>query len=188
MPAVKLEGVKYVLSQLNKVTPESRKEVMANVRVAAKPLVRDARGYVPSKSPLSGWLNKSGDWGNRAFDSSAMKRGIGFSTASTRPNRRGFSYVAYFYNKTAAGAIYETAGRKHPNGQPWDPRTTRKRYSHSANPKAGQQFIQALGSVGQGQMAGRAMFRAWNNDNGKIKDAIIRSYTQVIAKFNRGIL
>lgn len=188
MPATKLSGVKYVLSQLSKVNPEARKGVNKNVRAAAKPLVRNARGFVPSKSPLSGWTSTKGEWGNRAFNSGIMKAGIGFSTKSSRPNRNGFSYVSYFYNRSAAGAIYETAGRVNPNGQIWRPDATSKKNSHSMNPHAGRQFIQALGAVGKGQMAGRAMFRAWNNDNGKVRDAIIRSYTEVITKFNRGVL
>jgi hypothetical protein len=177
MPATKLSGVKYVLSQLNKVTPEARKNITKEVRAAAKPVVTKARGFVPSQSPLSGWESKSGQWGNRSFDSALIKRGIGFSAGSTKPNRKGFSYLAYFYNKTAAGAIYETAGRK-----------TGGQQGKSANPKAGQQFIAALGAVGHGQMAGRAMFRAYNEDNGKVRDAIIKTYTDVIAKFNRGAL
>lgn len=188
MPATKLSGVKYVLSQLSKVNPEARKGVNKEVRAAAKPIVRNARGFIPTESPLSGWKSTTGKWGSRHFDAPAMKKGIGFSTKSSRPNRSGFSYVAYFYNRSAAGAIYETAGRKNPNGQPWDPSSSRKRYSHSPNKNAGRQFIQALGAVGKGQMAGRAMYRAWNEDNGKVRDAIIHAYTHVISRFNRGAL
>ena len=68
MPATKLSGVKYVLSQLNKVSPEARKNITKEVRSAAKPVVTKAKGFVPSQSPLSGWESKSGQWGNRSFD------------------------------------------------------------------------------------------------------------------------
>lgn len=174
---VKLSGVKYVLSQLSKVEPESRKALTKEVRATAKPITTKARGFVPATSPLSGWAKESkGEWGTRLrFDSSVMKKGIGFSTGSTKPNRQGFSYLAYFYNKSAAGAIYETAGRK-----------TSGQQGGSPNPRAGQQFIQALGAVGKGQLAGRAMYRAVEEDQGRIRDAIIRSYTNVITRFNRG--
>lgn len=175
---VKLSGVKYVLSQLNKVNPESRKELNKEVKAAAKPIVVKARGFVPATSPLSGWERTSETgWGKRAFDSNIMKRGIGFSTGSTKPNYRGFSYLAYFYNKSAAGAIYETAGRK-----------TAGQKGKSPNPHAGEQFIQALGAVGKGRMEGRAMFRAVNEDQGKVTAAVIKAYTNVIGKFNRGEL
>lgn len=174
---VKLSGVKYVLSQMSKINPESRKALTKEVKNAAKPIVNRARGFIPSTSPLSGWESSNGAWGSRHFDSNIMKRGINFSTGSTKPNQRGFSYLAYFYNKSAAGAIYETAGRK-TNGQ----------RGKSANPNAGQQFIQALGAVGKGKMEGRAMFRAVHEDQGKITGAIIKAYTDVIGKFNRGEL
>jgi len=177
MPAVKLSGVKYVLSQLNKVNPESRKELTKEVRSAAKPIVTKARGFVPATSPLSGWTRDSGAWGSRHYDPIVAKRGIGFTTGSTKPNRSGFSYLAYFYNKSAAGAIYETAGRK-----------TSGQQGKSANPKAGEQFIQALGAVGKGRMAGRSMFRAVNEDEGKVRGSIVKAYTSVIERFNRGEL
>lgn len=174
---VKLSGVKYVLSQLSKVEPESRKALNAEVRAAAKPIVKKAQGFIPASSPLSGWTNTGGRWGSRHFDAPVMRRGIGFSTGSTKPTWKGFSYLAYFYNKSAAGAIYETAGRKTSGGQ-----------GKSHNPRAGQQFIMALGAVGKGSLAGRAMYRAVNEDQGKVRDSIVRAYTNVIARFNRGEL
>lgn len=174
---VKVSGVKYVLSQMSKVDPESRKQLTKEIKTTAKPIVNKARGFIPSTSPLSGWESSNGVWGSRHFDSSVMKRGINFSTGSTKPNLRGFSYLAYFYNKSAAGAIYETAGRKTSGSQ-----------GKSANPKAGQQFIQALGAVGKGKLEGRAMFRAVHEDQGKVTGAIVKAYTDVIGKFNRGEL
>lgn len=185
---LKVSGVKYVLAELSKISPAARLDVNKNVRAAAKPLVKNARGFVPARSPLTNWNNPNGEWGARRFNSSLIKRGIGFTAASTRPNRKGFSYVSYFYNKSAAGAIYETAGRKNPMGQPWAPHSGSHKASHSANPKAGQQFITALGSVGQGKMEGRAMFRAWNDDHGKVFDAIVKTYTNIVDKFNKGAL
>lgn len=173
---VKLSGVKYVLSQLSKVEPESRKALNKEVRDAAKPIVKKAQGFIPTSSPLSGWDNQSGAWGSRHFDFPAMKKGIGFSTGSTKAYK-GFSYLAYFYNASAAGAIYETAGRK-----------TSGQQGKSRNPNAGQQFIQALGAIGKGSLAGRAMFRAVDEDQGKVRDSIVKAYTNVIARFNRGEL
>jgi hypothetical protein len=36
----------------------------------------------------------------------------------SKPNKNGFVALARILNKSAAGAIYETAGRKNPKGQP----------------------------------------------------------------------
>ena len=37
-------------------------------------------------------------------------------------------------------------------------------------------------------MAGRAMFKAYNDDNSQVRDAITKTYADVVAKFNRGAL
>jgi len=221
MPAVKLSGVKYVLSQLSQVSPEARKNITKEVKRAARPIVSKARGFVPSSAPLSGWESSKGLWGEgaRRFNSGEMKAGIGFSSAPTKPNRNGYSYIAYFYNKSVAGSIYETAGRKNPNGRQQAPsvqhyanagtpfakadykvRNSDKAFSQSANPNAGAQFIGSMGKLyqvqrlqGQGgrvsrKANGRLMFKAVGEDQGKVRDAIVKTYADVVSKFNKGAL
>lgn len=188
MPAVKLSGVKYVLSQLNKVNPEARKNITKEVKAAARPIVNKAKGFVPSAAPLSGWQSNSGEWSDKAWNGGSVKRGLGFSTGATKPNRSGYSYLAYFYNKSAAGAIYELAGTVNPNGRPWDPKSKDKKYSHSANPNAGKQFIDAMPKTGMGMKSGRLMAKAIQQDQGKVRDAIIKTYADVVSKFNKGAL
>lgn len=222
MPAVKLSGVKYVLSQLNQVSPEARKNITKEVKRAAKPIVSKARGFAPSSAPLSGWESDKGLWGQspRRYSAAEVKAGIGFSSSPTKPNRSGYSYVAYFYNKSVAGSIYETAGRKSGmNGRQQAPsvqhysnagtknakadymvRSSDKAYSQSANPNAGSQFIGAMGKLhtvqrlaGQaGRVSrkanGRLMFRAVGEDQGKVRDAIVKTYADVVSKFNKGAL
>jgi hypothetical protein len=69
-------------------------------------------------------------------------------------------------NKSAAGAIYETAGRK----SGIDGRFT---------PRLGGSL------AGQGQkMQGRAMFKAWEQDQGKTKGAVLQAIFNSAAKFN----
>ncbi len=93
--------------------------------------------------------------------------------------------MATIFNKSAAGAIYETAGRKNPDGQPPAKRTIAYRggkvvpawqsgrdINTSANPKAGKQFIDSMpelyiaqrqaGQRGRSsrKMNGRLIFRA----------------------------
>jgi hypothetical protein len=188
MPAVKLSGVKYVLSQLNKVSPEARKNITKEVKKAASPIVSKARGFVPSSAPLSGWASQKGEWSDKGWNGGSVKRGLGFSTAATKPNRSGYSYLAYFYNKSAAGAIYELAGTVNPNGRPWDPKSRDKKHSHSANPKAGEQFINSMPRTGAGMKSGRLMAKAIQQDQGKVRDAIVKTYADVVSKFNKGAL
>jgi len=134
-------------------------------------------------------------WENRVFNSSDIKRGIGYSTAASKPNKRGFRSIATIYNKSAAGAIYETAGRKNPQGQPTQASTrgvyssyvdTSGKVNKSANPYAGKQFIDALPPLVDSQQSsaagrrtrktkGRLLFRAWAEDQGKTNAAVLRA-------------
>jgi hypothetical protein len=46
------------------------------------------------------------------YDAAEPRRGIGYKLTPTKPNRQGWSSTVSIHNKTAAGAIVETAGRK----------------------------------------------------------------------------
>ena len=204
---VEVSGVKEKLKELRKMQPEAAKTLTKNVRAAAKPVVAKAKGYAPAEAPLSGWGVSRGLWENRTYVASEVRAGIGFSTKPTKPNRRGFSYTAYIYNKTAAGAIYETAGRKNPNGQPTQASTrgkyssyidTSNKVSKSANPNAGQQFIDSMGEMYKAQRTegqsgrlsrkfnGRLIFRAWGEDQGKVLGKIAKTYDDLVNKINEG--
>ena len=162
-------------------------------------VVNQARGFVPAQSPLSGWGNQTGIWEYRAFNAGIMKRGIGYSTTPTKPNKRGFRSLATIFNKSAAGAIYETAGRKNPQGMPPAQRVKKyrngqfiqewqldKTVNKSANPNAGRQFINSLPPLVDSQQSnsagrrtrktkGRLMFRAWAQDQGKTTAAVVKA-------------
>jgi hypothetical protein len=131
-----------------------------------------------------------------------MRKGIGYKTTPSKPNRRGFSYAASINNKTASGSIFETAGRKNPNGMQKAPKgtpRTNKNFSHSNNPQAGSQFIKALenaspiaqgntrtGSGRRGRyMKGRLIFRAWAEDQGKANAAVMKALQNAAVKFNK---
>ena len=127
------------------------------------------------------------------FNSSDAKRGLGYRVTPSRPNKSGFVSLARIQQANAGGAIYETAGRLNPNGRRQGPIVDRylngvydqtthtgKQYSTSLNPNAGQQFVDNLNAAGplvnarpkgmQGRptrkQTGRAMFRAYAEDNG----------------------
>lgn len=218
MPIV-LSGVEQTIAMLARFQPHAARAVQEKVRRATQPLVSKARGYAPATAPLSGWGKEVGAWSGRSYNSMDVKFGIGFDDNPTKPNRKGFSYSAYIYNKSAAGQIYETAGRRHPNGRPWAPsvqhyadagtpnarpdymvRSSDKKYSQSANPRAGKQFIDSMGPIYKAQRAkgqrgrtskkqnGRLIYRAWGEDQGKVLGAVAAAYTEIINKFNgRGL-
>lgn len=190
------KGVLELRKALKQVAPDISKESKKEIAGLLRSISNKAKGFVPSEAPLSGWGIARGVWENRTYDAGEIKRGITFSSAPSKPNKRGFRALAAIYNKSAAGAIYETAGRKNPNGQPHQ-ETTRGKYSSyvdtsnkvskSANPNAGKQFINAMGPIykatrQEGQtgrvsrkMNGRLIFRAWGEDNGKVNAKVMKA-------------
>jgi len=207
MPA-SVQGALEFRKALKKFEPELAKETQKEMAGLLKKVVSKAKGYVPSEAPLSGWGNNVGLWsGDRTYNAAMIKKGIGYTTTPSKPNKRGFRSLAAVFNKSAAGAIYETAGRKNPNGQPPAKRTVAYRNGQvvpawesgkdintSANPKAGKQFIDAMGPMyvakrqaGQGgrvgrKMNGRLIFRAWGEDQGRTNAAIIKAIEKSMSK------
>jgi hypothetical protein len=164
-----IKGAIDLRKALRKFTPDLAKETQKEIASFLKPVVKNARGFIPANSEIpSGWLvgNQKGKWERVAFDSAIAKRGIGYKTTPSRVNRSGFRALVSILNKSAAGAIYETAGRKSGNTGRFTPRLS--------------------GSlVGSNQkMQGRAMFRAWQQDQGRAKGAVLKAIFSSAAKFN----
>lgn len=187
MPVTQLKGVTELRYALRKFEPDLAKETQKEMAGFLKPITQKARGYIRAVSPLSGWaLRSMSEARFPMYNGALAQKGISYRTTPTKPNYRGFSYAASIHNKTAIGAIYETAGRTNPYGQPWvGPKgPSGKRFSHSNNPNAGRQFIRSLDIMkGAGKMRGRAMFRAWDEDQGKANSAIIRALENAASKF-----
>jgi hypothetical protein len=172
---VEVKGALELRKAIKKFSPELAKETRKELANLLAPIVKTARGFVPNTSPLSGWGKAATSTGRfPIWDSGAAKSGIGYKTSPSKPNNQGFKAIARIVNNSAAGAIYETAGRKNPQGQPnfsgkdfiyrtgsngpgdfqlyyfaQDKTTKRKGYNNSANPNAGKQFIDAINANGQ---------------------------------------
>jgi hypothetical protein len=196
---VELQDAVALRKALKQYNPELAKETQKEIARNLRKVVSRARGFVPSDSPLSGWGNQTGIWEYRGFNATLMKRGITFSATPSKPNRRGFRSLATIFNKSAAGAIYETAGRLNPQGMPPAQRVKKYRngrfitewqsdrtVNKSANPNAGRQFINALPPLVDSQHSnsagrrtrktkGRLMFRAWAEDQGKTTAAVVKA-------------
>jgi hypothetical protein len=209
-----LRGAIEARKALRKFTPDLSKELQKEMAALLKPIVTVARGFIPA-TVLSGWSKaEASDTNYRQFprfDAAAAKRGIGYRTAPSKVNRNGFRALARIANVSAAGAIYETAGRLNPQGKAQGPVVDRyvngvydkttasgKQYSNSLNPNAGKQFIDALNGTGQivdannqtgagrrsRKMKGRAIYRAWAEDGGKTNAAVIKAIEKTKIIFN----
>ena len=199
-----LQGVDRTIYYLDAFETELSNEMNTRIEHAMQPIASKARGYMPNVVPdgLRNWLREPTTAKSYRpfpiFDSAEMKSGIRYRPGLQQTTRRGFSRAFAVTNESAAGAIYETAGRKHPQGDP------NKSYSgvfgangkFYPNPRAGERFINALppiskaarpvGSKGRSKKTGngRAIFRAWNEDQGKVKVAVIKAIEKAADSFN----
>jgi len=200
---VEVKGVIALRKALNAYAPDLAKELTDEITKSLKVIQKDARGFIPSMAP-----NNLYNWNDNAkgrqitaktsmfrtfntegrlrmfplYNAAEIKRGIVYRTGYGKPNSRGFRSLFRVRNKSAAGAIYETAGRTNPNG---DPR------SKSNNPQAGARFVQQGALYGRkkagagGDMRGRAIFRAWEQDQGKQLVHIMQAIENTRVKFNK---
>ena len=167
---VKLQGAIALRKALAIVEPTLAKETSKEIASLLKPVASNARGFLPSNDAVpSGWLkqpNAKGRWANRYYDFQQARKGITFKSTPSKPNRNGFAALASIFNKSAAGAIYETAGRK-------------SGITGNFTPRLGGQL------VGKGQkMTGRGIFRAFEDDRGKAQDGVVKAIFKAKAKFD----
>lgn len=170
-----LKGVEQLRKALRKFEPDLAKETQKEMAGALKPIVKKARNLVPAVSPLSGWKPRAFSEAKfPTWNGKIAKRGITYKTSTSQPNRRGWSYAASLHNKSAIGAIYETAGRK----------------NAGTGKRARPNFAQALGQMeGVGKLQGRGMFAAWNKDQGRANAAIMNALQTASRNFRsrRGV-
>ena len=119
MATAKIVGLDETVRALRQFDPAALKEMNKTIYQAMKIAQVDARQLAPSVTPLSGWAKpiKSGKWDRLTFKAKPVKMGI--KTKIDRARKRGtWTSKAYLLiNADPAGAIYETAGRKNPQGR-----------------------------------------------------------------------
>ena len=209
---VEVRGALELRKAIKKFSPDLAKETRKELATLLAPIVKTARGFIPGDAPLSGWGRSATTTGKfPIWDSKAAKSGIGYKTSPSKPNKQGFKALARIVNVSAAGTIYETAGRVNPGGRPQSTTITKKKSyyeysytrsgtrkeSNSTNPQAGKQFIDAINSDGlivdannqtgagkrSRKMKGRAIFKAWANDGGKTIAAVLKAIENSKIKF-----
>jgi hypothetical protein len=188
-------GAVALKKALNKYAPDLAKELTKELGAILKPIVGEARSYVPLVSPMSGWGEVANARGKfPKYNASEIRKGIIYKTSPSLPNRAGFVNNIRIQNKSMIGAIYETAGRKNGQGQDWvGPKAggASKGVSRSNNPYAGNQFISNLGQLygparkGDHRMMGRLIFRAWAKTQGRANASVFKAIENTTTKFNR---
>jgi hypothetical protein len=165
-----VRGAIALRKALRNFAPDLAKETTKEIASFLKPVVKQARGYAPSNEAVpSGWVkrpNAGGRWANRSYDAAEVRRGITFKSTPSKPNRKGFRSLATIFNKSAAGAIYETAGRK-------------SGLVGNFSPKLGGEI-----KGNKPKQRGRVIFRAFNEDQGKATGHIIKAIEKASQTLN----
>jgi hypothetical protein len=194
------------------------------IKIALVPLMKrveaQAKSYVVGDSEvLSGWAKPaSANLDYRPFpkyNSALVKGGIGYKEGKNVQFKNGFQVENYVYNVSAAGRIYETAGRRNPQGRAPIMSTTLKELGNvqgyegkksgkkrstrdysSNNPFAGYQFVSALEPVtsqpktkgvrsGGVKTKGRLIYKAFANQSPQIFQAIFKAINDTAVDFNK---
>jgi len=168
---VAVKGAVALRKALKQYTPDLAKQLPKEMAVALKPVVKTARGYLPSQgSILSNWQPRENSQGRfPTYAANLVKRGIGYKTSPSKPNKKGFRSLARLFNKTAAGAIYETAGRINPDSI--FVKNMNNKYSSTMK--------------GRDKMQGRALYRAYEENNGKARDGVLRAIEKAKNSFDK---
>jgi hypothetical protein len=211
MPVV-IEGIKEVLSGLNKIDDDMRNRLVFLTAPMMRKVASKAQGYVPgNQDVLSGWAKANSATAKfPKYDAAVARAGIGYNQGQNKTFQNGFKVFSYVYNASRPGAVYEVAGRLNPEGRA--PFTFRHEGSgtyvkksarsraldeyKSNNAFASQQFVAALPKVtsqprikdirSSGRKTkGRLLYRAWAEDSPDIYKAVIRAVNVTAELFNK---
>ena len=153
LKGVEITGYNETVALLKKFDKDSLKIMNKEIYQVLKTTQLDARSQVPNNPPsgLSNWGKISnGSWAGREYQPNGVRMGIKTRIDRQRVKGMWTSRTAFVTQSDPAGAIYETAGRKSPYGQPAasrlynKQRSTLKGYSQSNNPFAGADFIKEI--------------------------------------------
>ena len=170
--AVRLQGAIALRKALRKFEPDLAKETQKEIASFLKPVVKEARGFLPNNtSVLSNWsvANKREGTKFPYYDYALAKRGITYKTSPSKTNRYGWRSLASLFNKNPAASIYERAGKNSPDSV--FVKNLNKKYPNSL--------------VGKDKMQGRVLFKAYEENAGKAQDGVIRAIEKSATNFKK---
>ena len=184
MPVV-VTGLKEAQKAMRSLQPDLEKNLKIEIKAFLLPVVKKAKGYVPSDvAGLSHWKAFGGHFPQ--YNPAGIKRGIKSQQFPTRHKGSGFLSLVRIVNLSGAGSIFEKAGRINPSGQPWNPNSASHEVSHSRNPQAGKHFIESIQSAGslrgKGAREGRLIYRAYDEDQGKSLGHVLTALNKTAAQ------
>lgn len=185
---VAVKGVDKMRRALRQLDPNVYKALNNEIRPVLSGMTQDAKMMVP-KYFLSGAMDTGKQPVSRTsrarafpkYDAMQIRRGLTYSMGRQKRQANGWQSLYSLLNKSAMGAIIETAGRLNADGSST---------SQSNDPQAGQRFIgeanqiSSLKQFGKGRkQQGRLAFAAAANNQGRAISAIMASIQKAEAIF-----
>ena len=156
---VVLNGYNDFKKKLKAADADMRKAMDKEIKSFITPVSSLAKSYVPSVAMRNWKSGGQGVWSSRlGWDQSEVLKGIVVRQGGSRSKGSATSAAWRIQNKSAAGAVYELAGKKDT--------------SHSI---AGTSFINNI--TGRGGRPSRLIWRAWDAKGGEksITSAIVKT-------------
>lgn len=150
---VEVKGIRTTLAALKELDREVSKEVTKGLTGVADQLKSESQGLVKGGQPLRGWKGWRG-----GYDADTISGGIKRTTAKRRKRGTVVSNAMAVTNTTAAGVIWELAGRKTEGASP----------RPGINPKTGWTYGNGVGFVNairrkSGARASRLVWGAYDS-------------------------
>ena len=164
-----LYGYAEFKNKLKKASPEVRKQMDKEIRAMITPVSKLAKSYVPTRA-MTNWRKsdnpKNDDgWGARkGWDKSEVVKGISVRQGGRRARGNATSSAWKIQNSSAAGAIYELAGKGTGNGS-----------------LASDSFISAI-NANTGRPS-RLIWRAWDVTGGERE--LNRNIAEAVKRYER---
>lgn len=167
---VVLTGIKETLKALEAFDKDAVKAFNKLVNSELRDAKKEAQGFVKAEPPLSGWNTQParkprtrGGAGWPAWDQSVVKAGISVTKAERKVRKDYTTNAGGLKNRSAAGVIYELAGRTNRTGN----------------------FIKNLeGKVGS---ASRLVWKAVDNRKPKIEQNVSRALDDLKLKLQKNL-
>lgn len=163
MPFIAVYGAQDVMRALNKMDPAAKREIDKALREAAGDLVQGGRRLVDPQG-LSGWGNWRG-----GYDPTSIASGIKVKRGGSRKRGQITRNFVGVTNSTAAGAIWELAGRR----------------SNGKN-RRGEAFIRNVTRRG-GAPSRTVWAAADSSDMGRVQEKVLDAMNRAMSLVQAGI-
>ena len=170
-----LSGIKETLDALKAFDKDAVKRFNKVINSELSGAETEARGLVKDKPPMSGWRKSDpakgrtrGGAGWPGWDASKIQGGIVKTKAQGKVRGNYTTSAGALLNKSAAGAIFEVAGRK---------------TKGSAGRTSGAQFLRTIGN--RFGKASRLIWRVVDKDSDRIQANVKKALDEAKAELNK---